>query len=188
MEKRLFTYFLFGILAMGLVVILISLLEPKGKKINLQEVSFSTKEGSQLYFKNMRSFFYDKEVREDANFILYRIDSRELDSAENDLSFVLISNWLQSESYIMAESRFNFNESWPLEIHWENKTDEGVLQLTEKDSYSNYVFAAQLYEQLTTGSALTLKFKEVKHSLTEKELKSLKKTLKDYFKLVGKLR
>jgi hypothetical protein len=188
MEKKLLSYFLYWIGGMLVLVIIFSLIEPKGKKVNLQEIDFSTQKGSELYFKNMRSFFYDQEIRDDANFVLYRIDSRETDSSKNKLNFVLVSNWRQSECYVMAECNFKISQEKPLTVAWQSDEENGSFQLKEKDNNANYIFAAKLFEQLTAENEFVLIFGNEEFVLTEKEKKSLQKTLSDFFKLVGKVR
>lgn len=182
MKTTLVKAFFVFLLSMFLFVFVFALFFPNRKKVDLTEVDFSTTSSSELYFKNMRSYFYDKENREDANFILYRIDSRETDSTKNKLNFALVMNWLQNECYIIAEGG---NDT--LNIEWHNDKGSGVIQLKEKDSYSNYVFAAQLFEKLNQDATVSIQQGREGLLLTEKEKLSLKTTLKDYFKLVGKL-
>ena len=93
MKNELQKWFLYFVGATLLFIITYSIFGPKAKQINLQEIAFTSTNSSELYFKNMRSYFYDKEEREDARFMLYRIGSR------NDaLSFILVNNWLMDES------------------------------------------------------------------------------------------
>ena len=186
MHSTLKKWFFYWSLGMVLLSILFSIFLPN-KKIDLTEVDFTTTQSSELYFKNMRSYFYDKDENEEANFKLYRIDSRVKDSSKNKLNFVLLSNWLQSECYIMAESGILDLSKETLQVLFKNADTSGRLSLAEQDSYANYIFAAQLYTHLDQGSEISLELDKT-HHFSESEKKSLKKSLSDYFKLVGKLR
>ena len=187
MQSKLKKWFFYWGIAMLVIVICFAIFQP-AKKINLQAVDFSTFQSSELYFKNMRSYFYDKTAHEAANFKIYRIGSREKDSTKNKLSFMLLSNWLQSECYIMAESGFVDLEEQELYISYEHADSSGTFFLSDADSYGHYVFAAHLYEQLDKNATIRLKHAKGWTTFSESEKKSLKKTLGDYFKLVGKLR
>ena len=187
MQSKLKKWFFYWGIAMLVIVICFAIFQP-AKKINLQEVDFTTTQSSELYFKNMRSYFYDKTEHETANFKIYRLGSREEDSSKNKLSFMLLSNWLQSECYIMAESGVVNLKEDQLQIRYAHQDSSGVLLLTDFDSYGNYVFAAHLYEQLDKNATIQLKHSKKWIAFSESEKKSLKKSLSDYFKLVGKLR
>lgn len=188
MKRSLLHYVIYSIGAVLVLTVGLSIVFSDGKKINLTEVRMSTTQSSKLYFKNIRSFFYDKEHRKDAQFDLYRIDTREKVSHKNKLNFVLVDNWLQGECYIIAESGIVDTNIDTLSIQWILEEDTGLLQLGNKDSFNNYIFAAQLFELLEQKAALTLLTSSDSLSFLEAEKKLLKKTLSDYFKLVGKLR
>lgn len=187
MQSQLKRWFIYWIAAMLVVVVCFSIFLPV-KEINLEEVDFTTTQSSELYFKNMRAYFYDQSMDEASKFVLYRISSRELSTAKNKLSFLLLSNWLQSECYIMTESGLINLGSDSLQLSYQNADQRGLLSLTESNNYANYIFAAQLYFQLEKNATLKIKHQQKWITLTEGEKKSLKKTLNDYFKLIGKLR
>ena len=178
--QRVFIYFI------GAIIVLVTafaIFGPEGKKINLTEIDFTTSSSGQLYFKNIRSYFYTNEVRDDANFVLYRIDSRELDPHLNNLSFVLVSNWLMNECYIIVDSKFN-----NFTIKWQFEDTAGEFELLGDDNRSHFVFAAQLFEQLDRKAKTSIVSFTGEKTLSEGEKASLHTSLRDYFKLVGKLR
>ena len=178
MKNKLQKWFVCFISVVILFVAAFSIFGPEGKQINLKEIEFRTTHSSELYFKNIRSYFYDQEEREDAMFKLYRIDSR-----KEKLSFLLVSNWLIDESYIIAESDYeNF------ELAWSFDGAEGTIELKGEDNRAHYVFAAEFFEQLDRKADVWLLNSATKIPFTEEEKSSLRTTLKDYFKLVGKLR
>ena len=178
--SRLFGYFLGAVV---IFVFLFALFGPQGKKINLKEIEFNTTNSSELYFKNIRSYFYEKEDKPDAKFILYRINSREKDSSKLKLQFLLVHNWLLNECYLISEPQ-NSN----LQVEWKYKDEFGTIELQGENNRAHFIFGAECFEQLDRGAQLWLIHSGKRISFTEEEKSSLKTSLKDYFKLVGKLR
>lgn len=173
--QRAFVYFLAAIVVM---VSLYALFGPQGKKINLKEIDFTTSNSSRLYFKNMRSYFYAIEEKKQAKFELYR-----LKSSDSLFRFVIVSNWLMDESYVIAESNYK-----TFTLEWSNSKQTGSLEIKGETNRAHYIFAAELFEQLERKSQLWLISKDSKVKLSEEQKTSLKTSLRDYFKLVGKLR
>lgn len=162
---------------------------PKTKRINLRSVNFQSTESAELYFKNMRSFSYDRIVDDKANYILYRIKSREKDTTLVGLNFLIVNNWLQDENYILAEFHpYSFIDGG---LFSKNKNRCDTLMLDGSDAEAHFIFAAHFFEQLTAGSKFYYRNQQdklVELGISEKHRKSLSKTLSDYFRLVGKLR
>jgi len=178
MKNKLQKWFLYFLGAVFVLVVAFSVFGPEGKQINLKEIEFRTTNSSELYFKNIRSYFYDKEEREDARFKLYRIKSR-----KEKLNFLLVSNWLMDESYIMAESNYS-----QFKIVWSFEGATDTITLNGQSNRAHYIFAAEVFEQLDRKAELWLLNSATKVPFTEEEKSSLRTTLKDYFKLAGKLR
>ena len=184
--KKYFFYWLAGMVG---IILLYVAFGPKAKKIDLKSINFYSTESAELYFKNIRSFSYDREENEEARFILYRIKSREKDTLIPKVNFMLVSNWLQDENYIIAEP--HPNHLFDMGLMWKNGDSSGVIDLSTRDAENNYVFAASFYEQLTGESEFFYLDNEGNKQqliFSEDQRKSLNKTLKDYFKLVGKIR
>ena len=163
------------------MVCLFALFGTSNKRINLKKINFSSTASSELYFKNMRSYFYDKEERKDAQFVLYRIGSRE--QSQKKLNFILVSNWLMSEYYLISESK-----SSNALLDWKYKEEAGSISLTGENNRAHFVFGAELFEQLERKADIWLVDSDKRTPFTEEEKASLKTSLIDYFKLVGKLR
>ena len=183
MKNELGRLFLFFLGAVLIFITLFALFGPQGKKINLKEIEFNTTNSSDLYFKNIRSYFYEKEEDPNARFVLYRINSREKDSSKLKLQFLLVHNWLLSECYLIAEpAKADFR------IEWKYEGKLGRINLKGENNRAHFIFAAELFEQLDRKADLWLLHTTSKIPFSEEEKASLRTTLKDYFKLVGKLR
>jgi hypothetical protein len=176
---KIFSYWLLGVIAL---VVLFSFFGPKTKSIDLKRVDFNTTSSSALYFKNLRSFYYHIEEDSSSRYHIYKL--KRLEELNNGISLSIIHNWLLSESYIIFDwDTVAFKSG--LKLFY--KEDEFVeeISLDDLDSYSQYVFAAKLYEFITSDGELY--FQGNKEKINPSLKKALKTSLKDYFKLVGKL-
>lgn len=187
MSLQLRKWFFKWIFFMAVIILVVAFFFPT-KKIDLATIDFQTKSSSSLYFKNMRAYFYDMEELSDGQLKLYRIGSREKDSSLNKLNFLLVNNWRQEECYIMAESSLSSYPETPLYLKCiVNDQNSELISLSDADSQANYRFAAKLYEHLSSNHQVYLKQDGNWLAFNESEKKSLKRSLKDYFKWVGKL-
>ena len=59
-------FFKWAVAMLGFIL-LWAIFGPKAKEIDITDISFSTTSSSQLYFKNIRAYFYDIEERTDAS-------------------------------------------------------------------------------------------------------------------------
>jgi hypothetical protein len=186
---KLKKYFYYWIIGMIVLIVLFAVFGPKVKRLDLKSINFISTESAELYFKNIRSFSYDRVENEKVNFILYRIKSREKDTTVFGLNFLIVSNWLQDENYILAEFQpYNFISYG---LYCENESGSDTIRLNGSDVEAHYVFAANFYEQLSADSRFFYHNNQeslVELVISEEQRKSLEKSLKDYFKLVGKLR
>lgn len=183
MKNPLVRWFFIWIGAMVFFMFIYGVFGPKGRRISLTEINFKTTQSSELYFKNLRSYFYSKEEHPESGFLIYRLESTSSDS--NKLGFDLIHNWRMQEAYILATSAVLNLEMDQLVLL--SNTKDTIL-LEARDAESEYSFAAKCYAQLTMEKELSILNGESKVPLTEREKKSLQKTLVDYFRLVGKIR
>ncbi|GEM_PF-3679562 len=183
--KRIFYFWILGMIAL---IGLYAAFGPEGKKIKLKTVEFTTTESASIYFKNIRSYFYDQESYKDGNYVLYRIDSRELDSSKNKLSAVIVRNRLQNQCFIRFESGLVKLDQDLLQLEWKHADSSGIIQLKSTDSFGHYMLAADLFEKLDLEAEISLIVAEKQMPFKEREKKSLRKSLYDYFRLVGKLR
>jgi len=186
MKRPLLRWFLIWILAMGVGVVLFGIFGPTAKQIDMQEISYTTTESSILYFKNMRAYFYDKEEDQQSGYTLYRIDSR-AEEGKSNLHFIIVHNWRLNEAYLMAESDLVDLDHQRIAVVTKSKKLDTV-KLKGFDAEAHYRFAAGLFEAIENKEELSIFRANKEVLLSQAEIKSLKKSLSDYFKLVGKLR
>tara|TARA_B100000965_G_C19583026_1_gene754452 strand:+ start:1754 stop:2317 length:564 start_codon:yes stop_codon:yes gene_type:complete len=185
--QKLKQWFLIWLLILIAGLVLYAIFGPQGKRLDWSKIDYSMNSSSQLYFKNMRSYFYEQEVFEEGNYILHRIKSRNTDSVLNKLSIVIVQNVIQDAAFIRLESGMLDLDEEKMILTWQQEKREGKLVLENSTNEAHYTFAAQLYNLLEANAKLWLILDGQKMELSEKEKKSLRKSLGDYFKLVGKV-
>ena len=174
-----------------IMLILMALGAPDETRLNKTEVSFRTTESAELYFKNMRSFFYHIHEDKTSGFTIYRIKSRNQDSTVASLSYALVNNWRQDETYILTEPNPALHSLD--DIHLEILFEDGSVYLDSfylADSYRHYLIAEKVFNAVQQDSSifhLIYGEKKVEIWSKEDERKSIHRTLKDYFKLTGRI-
>ena len=183
MKGNLKRLFLIWSLVMIVIIAFYAIFIPSPLREDLNEPSFSTSQSSLLYFKNMRAYFHEKETHEQSGFEIYRIKSRD----ENlPITLKIINNWRLSEAYIMYESSIDSVQLSQLALKYLDRNERDLLR--GSDVISHYRFSASLYKALMEKQNISIIYQESEIILNEDQRKSMKQVLKDYFKLVGKIR
>lgn len=176
----------FFVLWFILMIAFATLTFPEHKPLKkIAEVSFHVQENEELYFKNIRSYYYETEEREDAQFYLYRLKSRRKDSLQPTLNLTIVNNWRMDQAYILIEPNFDSQQDLQLTFQIDNRLDtlQGDLLNTPK----HYELAMRIYETITQeGSVQTLEENPKNLFVKEEDRQAAIRVLKDYFKLVGK--
>ncbi len=167
------------------------LFAPRPHPIVLTEISFTTTSSSRLYFKNVRSYYYNIYPREKPPFTIYRLKRRIRDTNQAYLQFMIIDNQSADEAYIYAESSPVFKQYDSLAVFIPNVKDttDRLAFLSTMISEDHYLFAGVVFTKLLRGEKVFLMNKS--DTLTElftgkKELRNASTVLEDYFKLVNK--
>lgn len=180
----------------GLMVVVLAFTMPESRPIDLEEVSFQTTESSELYFKNVRSYFYEIWDDPKSGFVHYRIKSRNKDSLKPTINFLLLNNWRFDEAYIMAEGNDALSTLEGLTLSIATSEDSSSYTFDNFTNYEHWMLSGRIYMALRddrsrfwlSGPKSNASGREALEVFTEGEdRKSLKKTLRDYFKLTGKI-
>lgn len=183
MKNKLAKWFALWALIMIVGLTLFAVFGPQGKKIDLKEIGFDTSQSTELYFKNVRAYFYDREIDSASSFNIYRINSRNRDGV-SDIQIGLLHNWRMSQCYVLLESeKYDLNGEEVFLV----KSDSTISLSLPSNSELHYRFAATLFESLSAEQEFELRVGDKPLELSESQKTSLKQSLKDYFKLVGKI-
>lgn len=176
-----FSYFLVCILIMAIVF------APENKPVNYQEVSFKTSADSRLYFNNIRSYFYNRDIRSKAPASIYSLKRRIPERDSLGLNFDIVHYPGAEEAYIFASAGRAFEQYDSLYVLFD-KYPEGEI-LTGIRSEGHFRIAAKTYSSILGNQAVYLASSQdtiiqlftSKASLLDAEI-----TLEDYFKLTLK--
>lgn len=120
---------------------------------------FSTTQPSRLYFKNMRSFYYQQSTKPGTKTDVYVL-KKILQSTEKPMLVPIIAdNWMEDEAYILLErSPHPYLNMDTLTVRWESeKTGEsGVYHMAQPSVQAQYELAKFMYENLNFGHKLSV--------------------------------
>lgn len=174
---------------MGWVIFMITLVLltlPNERPDKIDTIGFSTTESAELYFKNVRSFYYQNNPEAEGILDVYRLESIFVDSLPS-LPFAMYNNWRTNETFIRLDTAF-INTKVVVAVVSDSagvKTD--TIHFPEMTNESQYLFARAIYKTLDEKEKLGLVTDSEVIWLPESMNLSIKRTLTDYFRLLGKL-
>lgn len=183
--KKIQKLFFASVAALILVCILFY---DEASMLKQEKLGFHVLESDELYFKNLRQYYYDRETRDDAKVDILRFQKREKITPKAALNFSIICDWLHDQAYILPEpigvsDSLNYrvvvvgNDSTGYEL--------GLSNHSENLDFAFNVYQAVLLDDcrfyLETGNGLEPMLE------TRAQKMVVKQVLKDYFKLTGAL-
>ena len=178
---------IFAAFVVGLVALMALTFEP-APPFRLDPVDFWVAEPDALFFKNMRRYYYAVEERPEEDVELLRF-KKGLEP-NTPLRFAIFNNWRMDEAYIIPEPDSNLLVGDSLIVRWELEEDSGFLRLGPTDNLGFYFFAGELFFKLERQATLSLQQADGSYQPwpgDAESLRHLRTSLKDYFRLVGKL-
>ncbi|MEM9052585.1 MAG: hypothetical protein AAGC47_11070 [Bacteroidota bacterium] len=169
-----------------LMVIVIVLTLPSSRPPKIDTVGFETTESAQLYFKNVRAFYYNKGEGAGGIFETYRLQSLFTDSI-TELPFVIYNNWRTNESFIRLDTNFNASNEYIDIITDSASVKKDTIAIPQLSNEAQYVFAKEVYKSLQSGKRLGMLTEEGIDWIKESDQVSIKRALTDYFRLVNKI-
>lgn len=158
--------------------------ESRPEKINL--VSFHTNEADELYFKNVRLFYYITREEGFGIFEVHRLKSIQ-ETNRLTLPFAIYNNWRANEAFIRLDTTFSNAYQGAVLMKDSSGTIIPITNLPEADNISQYNFAKDTFKALDKKYKIGLLHHGKETWISESSSKSIRQCLKDYFKLVGKL-
>jgi hypothetical protein len=157
----------------------------------LTPTKFKTTASSLLFFKNVRQLYYDRESNEASKLELYRIGERKLNPNQPVINLIIVNNWRHDECYILLETNAFLTGSDSLRVNWTDQQTGGSGEyiFPNGDKRTHFRFAAELYASLQAGHRLALRTDTASYPLmaTDELREPFRKTMLDYFRLVGLL-
>ncbi len=175
---------------LSVMVLILAFTMPNMRPIDIEEVRFHTSESSELYFKNVRSYFYEIWDDPKSGFVHYRIKSRNQEKEVPSVNFLILNNWRFDEAYVVAEGNEAIETLEGLNLSISTESDSSIFLFNQFTNYEHWHLAGSVYLALNDEESrfwLSSDREVVEIYKYDDERKSIQKTLNDYFKLVGKI-
>lgn len=175
------------LLFFALLPLLASCNPDKQKSVSGTEISFATRDDTELFFKNVRQIFYEREVMDAAKLEIYRMKGRSLSADYPLLDVAIVINWREDEAYLNLQPQEFLQNEDPLHLLVGNSLNfqAHILSYRSKEDYR--AFAQVVYEAILDKKPLWVKVKNDTLPYLDKEpdREIFRKTLVDYYRLVG---
>lgn len=150
------------------------------------EAAFRTTSPSLLYFKNMRSIYYNMEEQEGSRIERYQLKQFAKDTKRPIIYPVIANNWLNDEAYLMLKTNgFIHGFAQPLQIKIIEQ--DTLLTLASSTNKGQYLMATGIYEALKAGYTLEVTGEDrTTYPLFDDKLDKshYMMTLRDYLRLI----
>ncbi len=161
----------------------------KERKVNDTEAKFTTSDASELFFKNVRQGYYDKETMDAAKLDIYRISERNQAEDQPVLNLAIVINWRYDEAYVLTEPNTYLQQQDTLKIYWQDtvQQQQGVHKYLPGNKDKHYQFASKVYNSLQDKQRLYVMSPEgekIPILAQRKEREAFRKTMMDYYRLV----
>jgi len=162
-----------------------------GKDISEDEAKYTTSDASELFFKNVRSIYYEKTVMNNAKLDVYKIKERLQAEDYPLLNLSIVVNWRYDEAYVLTEPNTYLQQMDTVRVIWQDTTnnDEGTYKFVQGNKDAHFRFATQIYRSLSAEHQLYLLNEEEKVKFMHRRdaREPFRKTMVDYFRLVDLL-
>lgn len=149
-----------------------------------EDRTFRVEDANRLYFLNVRSIYYDREIRLDAGMTLFRHGNRLQSDSIPTLDLVILLNPSRDAAYIFFDLK---NANWPIKIQSKTDEDMQLFEFSEGNNSDHFGLLRKLAPAIRQGSDFELIVEGKSFPLwsKEKEKQAIKSVSEDYFRLLG---
>lgn len=146
--------------------------------------TFHMTDSNRLYFQNVRSIYYDREVRRDAGMVLFRHRKRFRSDSLPTLDLVIVLNPGKDDAYIYFELK---NADWPIQIRTSLAGTESTFDFANGNNQDHFDLFTKLIQPIESNAEFELVLGEKTFSIwsAEEEKESLKTVTEDYLRILA---
>lgn len=163
----------------------------KRKEISEEEAKYTTSDASEIFFRNVRSIYYEKTVIDEAKLDVYRLKDRPEADDYPLLGLSIAVNWRYDEAYVLTEPNTFLQQMDTIRIMWRDTTqnDSGVFQFSKGSKDDHFRLATQLYRSIQAQRKLYVLHDQQELPFMQRRdaREAFRKTMVDYFRLVDLL-
>lgn len=166
------------------LVTLIACKIDRDKKVNREKFQFKIGADANLFFRNVRQIYYDRESP-DGKWQAYRFSDRNTNTERPSLHAVIVVHWIKDEAYLLIESNSMLAKEDMISIVIKNKPD--TIRLNERGRERMLEFGSKIYEAIQAKKDMTVlsKGKYVPFFQIDKDREAFRITMADYYRLTG---
>lgn len=172
---------IFGAFSLGLVLILSFFNERRADNTG-RDQTFAMTSANRIYFQNVKSVNYDREVRRDAGMTVYLNKKLRLEGPDPNIGLAIILNPTKDEAYIYLEPK---NLDWPITMRIDSN-DTSKSYTFENGNKSDHLSYFQLLKPaIQAGNLIEIKTSSGWSPIwsTPKEKEALNAILDDFHNL-----
>ena len=147
---------------------------------------YSTTDPSELFFKNVRSLYYDKEEMANAKLEIFRIKTRLQDDTVSTLNLAIVLNWRFDEAYILLEPVNQLAGIKNITLVWAGEGFEKSEEFVIGDKDSQFALATAVYEQIVNKREIywLKEGKKIPLLQSKQDREAFRVTMFDFYNLV----
>ncbi len=146
--------------------------------------SFQVAAADRLFFINLRSIHYDRELRQEAEMELFRRGKRQIDPQNPNFFPAILLPSKKEEAYLYFELE---GGDYPIQIQVLDQGKETLISFDLAGNAAHKGLAEQIWPLLQRDASFTWEVNGSKYPLwqTESEKEVLKTVLTDYFRILN---
>ena len=179
-----------GLIALLATMVLSSCNVDKQTRVDQSVITFKTDYASNLYFKNVRQFYYEFEEMEAAKLNIFRLKKRETASDFPVINLAIVNNWRYDQAYLLLEPNAFIEDGDRIKVKWVGEGgQQGEVHYEKGNNTKQVAFADSIYEQIQKGSTFSVEIKGFWEPWlnTQRTLDAFRITVFDYYKLVKRI-
>ncbi|MFN7118632.1 MAG: hypothetical protein ACK4TA_17675 [Saprospiraceae bacterium] len=130
--------------------------DPAPSSITQPQQQFRTTPPARLYFKNMRSYYYQQSTEAETKIDFYTLKKFQDPEERPLLMPVIADNWLEDEAYIFFKNDQTDLFTDTLHLQLEDNNNMDTLVWTKFDYEGQYLMIQQLFEALQKGHKINV--------------------------------
>lgn len=160
--------------------------------ISVEDIDFMTNDASEIFFKNVRQSYYDKQEIAAAGMDVFRMSDRNLDADYPLIHLAIAYNWRNDQAFLMVEPNAGITNPEEFEL-WRINTaeeDTAVIRYTMGNMKDQVTFAHRVFQALSAEDQLYFYDGQAASPIFDKfeDREVLRKTVLDYYKLINLIR
>lgn len=164
----------------------------KPEPISIEDIDFMTNDASEIFFKNVRQSYYDKQEIAAAGMDVFRMSARNLEADYPLIHLAIAYNWRNDQAFLMVEPNARITNPEEFELWRINAAsqDTAVIRYAMGNMKDQVTFAHHLFQALMAEDQLYFNDGQVSQPIFDKfnDREVLRKTILDYYKLINLIR